>query len=108
YTLQGWLKGVNSISLNVKHDMGEDGSGDTGNNGLVARDVYGYNLNYFTGEYAPINSTVDPFHVHNALDMDPSSPYRPLYNGNISSMAVNIGKLAQPQLYNYQYDQLNR
>ena len=31
-----------------------------------------------------------------------------LFNGNISSMAVNIGKLNQPQLYNYQYDQLNR
>jgi YD repeat-containing protein len=31
-----------------------------------------------------------------------------LYNGNITSMAVNIRQFVQPQLYNYQYDQLNR
>ena len=34
--------------------------------------------------------------------------YSPLYNGNISAMSVNIGKLNAPLLYNYQYDQLNR
>jgi len=38
----------------------------------------------------------------------PSADYKPLYNGNISSMAVNIGQLNAPLLYNYQYDQLNR
>ncbi len=36
------------------------------------------------------------------------SYYKPLYNGNISAMAVNVGQFHNPMLYNYQYDQLNR
>jgi RHS repeat-associated protein len=92
---------VNSTVLNADHDMGGDGK----NGGFAARDAYGFNLNYFTGEYKPINTTVTPFPGHSAYL---GSAYRPLYNGNISSMAVNIGKFNQPQLYNYQYDQLNR
>jgi hypothetical protein len=35
YTLQGWLKGVNSMALDTARDMGKDG-------GLTARDAYGY------------------------------------------------------------------
>jgi RHS repeat-associated protein len=34
--------------------------------------------------------------------------YRPLYNGNISSMAVNINKLIYPRVAAYHCDQLNR
>jgi RHS repeat-associated protein len=98
YTLQGWLKGVNSMALDTARDMGKDG-------GLTARDAYGYQLNYFTGDYLPINASRNPFPGHSAYI---GAAYRPLYNGNISSMAVNIGKLNQPQLYNYEYDQLNR
>ncbi len=99
YTLQGWLKGVNSTSLNTNYDMGGDGS-------LVARDAYSFGLNYFTGDYAPINSTVSPFPGFSGLM--PDGYYKPLYNGNISAMAVNIGQFHNPILYNYQYDQLNR
>jgi hypothetical protein len=98
YTLQGWLKGVNSMALDTARDMGKDG-------GLTARDAYGFQLNYFTGDYLPINASRNPFPGHSAYI---GAAYRPLYNGNISSMAVNIGKLNQPQLYNYEYDQLNR
>ncbi len=105
YTLEGWLKGVNSTSLQPAKDMGNDGlAGST--NQFVARDAYGFNLNYFTGEYAAINSSVLPFPGHSGYM--PSTDYKPLYNGNISSMAVNIGKLNAPLLYNYKYDQLNR
>jgi RHS repeat-associated protein len=104
YTLQGWLKGINSTALNSNIDMGEDGKSTSGNKG-IARDVYGFNLNYFTGEYAAINGNI-PFPGHTAFM--PGSTYKPLYNGNISSAAVNIGKLNQLQLYNYGYDQLNR
>jgi RHS repeat-associated protein len=113
YTLQGWLKGVNSTSLNADHDMGLDGK-VSGNNWYIGRDAYGFNLNYFTGEYKSINNSVNPFPGHSAYL---GSSYRPLYNGNISSMAVNIGKFSSPpaggggggpQLYNYEYDQLNR
>lgn len=105
YTLQGWLKGVNSTSMHSDYNMGQDGK-ITSANKYVARDEYGFNLNYFTGEYAPINENLAPFPGHTAFM--PSDTYSPLYNGNISSMAVNIKKFNQPQLYNYRYDQLNR
>jgi RHS repeat-associated protein len=105
YTLEGWLKGINSISLQPANDMGNDGlTGSLNQN--VARDAYGFNLNYFTGEYSAINSGVLPFPGHSGYMS--STDYKPLYNGNISSMAVNIGKLNEPLLNNYQYDQLNR
>jgi hypothetical protein len=100
YTLQGWLKGVNSMALDTAIDMGRDGGGT-----ITARDAYGFQLNYFTGDYKPVNTSRNPFPGHSGYI---GAAYRPLYNGNISSMGVNIGKLNQPQLYNYEYDQLNR
>ncbi|WP_162915796.1 LamG-like jellyroll fold domain-containing protein [Paraflavitalea soli] len=112
YTLQGWLKGMNSTGSTATHDMGGDGR--TGSiNQYVARDALGFNLNYFGGEYAPINSTVTPFPKYYGLTTGglPDSMYRPLYNGNISSMATYIRRFegAEPaQLNVYKYDQLNR
>ena len=106
YTIQGWLKGVNSTSATSATDMGEDGkTGGPGSN--IARDILGYSLNYFGGDYAPINTGADPF-PNTSGSLTTKNAYRPLYNGNISSMAVNIKPLNQPFLYNYKYDQLNR
>jgi RHS repeat-associated protein len=113
YTLQGWLKGVNSTGATATHDMGGDGrnSGDVLNR-YTARDAYSYSLNYFAGDYAPINTNVNPFPGSSAYL---NTAYRPLYNGNISSMVSNIRKMSDPSmvggpilLYNYKYDQLNR
>ncbi|WP_290708559.1 DUF6443 domain-containing protein, partial [Flavihumibacter sp. CACIAM 22H1] len=101
YTLQGWLKGVNSMGLAPGLDMGADGASSS----LVARDAISFQLNYFSGDYAAISDR-NPFPGHSAFL--PNGEYRPLYNGNISSMGVNIGRLNQPQLYTYKYDQLNR
>ncbi len=103
YTLQGWLKGVNSTTLRSMYDMGEDGS-IGGAHQYIARDVVGFNLNYFNNDYTPVEHSLTPF--ANAAVLGSSG--RPLYNGNISSMAVNIGGFNQPYLYNYRYDQLNR
>jgi RHS repeat-associated protein len=114
YTLQGWLKGVNSAGgspLGGGGDMGEDGKSN-GQNKYIARDAFGYHLNYFTGDYSNINSAYTPFpdHVYkpNGTARLTSAEYRPLYNGNISSMMVNIAALNEPVLHNYRYDQLNR
>lgn len=104
YTVQGWLKGVNSFNLSPGIDMGGDGQ-PGGAHSNVARDAFGFQLNYFTGDYSRIGSGYYAFPGHSA---GIGSDYRPLYNGNISSMGVNIGLFNQPQLYNYQYDQLNR
>lgn len=96
--------------------MGNDGNGAAGQNQnqYVAKDAYSFNLNYYTGDYNSINATVSPFPNSNGAL---SSAYKPLFNGNISSMAVNINNLTIPggvanaggaMLYNYKYDQLNR
>ena len=85
--------------------MGGDGK-PGGGHPYTARDAYSFNLNYFSGDYVPID-LVNPFPGHSAGFPDTNS-YKPLYNGNISSMAVNIGQFGQPHLYNYRYDQLNR
>jgi RHS repeat-associated protein len=109
YTLQGWLKGVNAISLSTADfDMGNDGKVGTANQ-YVARDAMGFNLNYFASDYTTIKTGLNPF-------PDPAgniTGFRPLFNGNINSMAVSINfpspTTAQvPQLYAYSYDQLNR
>ncbi|MET0637786.1 MAG: RHS repeat-associated core domain-containing protein [Chitinophagaceae bacterium] len=98
YTLQGWIKGVNGIGLTQAGDMGGDGT-------ITGMDEYAYNLNYFTGDYSAI-SNKNPFPEPATGVM--AANYRPLYNGNINSMAVNIRQFNQPQLYGYMYDQLNR
>jgi RHS repeat-associated protein len=103
YTLQGWLKGVNSARLQPGYDMGVDGIAGTQRQ-HIARDIFGYNLNYFTGDYSAI-SNGDPFPGVSAFL---NGNEHPLFNGNISSMAVNIGQFNEPVLYNYKYDQLNR
>lgn len=101
YTLQGWLKGVNSTSLTPGSDIGGDGA----NGGITARDAFGFSLNYFgDNDYKPINSIVKPF-----ASVTPSgSEFRPLYNGNIAAMSVNVPKVGVPLLYQYRYDALNR
>lgn len=111
YTLQGWLKGVNSHSRTLAlYDMGQDGRPSL-RNGNVARDVYGYSLNYHPGDYKAISSAVAPWatgSLHNLVNSDLQTVAAPLYNGNIASMMVSIPQLGLTQLYGYQYDQLNR
>ncbi len=81
----------------VLSDMGSDGDN-------VARDAYSFNLNYFSNDYKPISSTAT---VGTPAPL-PGTTGSSLYNGNISSMAVNIPKLGDAHLYGYRYDQLNR
>lgn len=122
YTLQGWLKGVNSTGLKETVDMGKDGNTATGSsqNQYIAKDVMGFALHYYNGDYTAVNaafnaSTLTPFpEVKTGLSAQTPLAYLPLFNGNISSMAVNVKALTKPGggtgavLYNYKYDQLNR
>jgi hypothetical protein len=100
YTLQGWLKGVNSTSLQPDHDMGGDGRSSGGILSPVARDVAGFALHYHHGDYQPIGAGAAPFAAA-------ASGLSELFNGNISAMSVHIGAF-QPLHYRYRYDQLNR
>jgi RHS repeat-associated protein len=102
YNLQGWLKSINpAIYDSTGYTLKADGSTGT----VVGKTAYNVMLNYFNGDYKAISGTT-PWDAN--INGTLGSQYRPLYNGNISSMAVNVGALNNPLLYNYQYDQLNR
>ncbi|MCC6289480.1 MAG: RHS repeat protein [Chitinophagaceae bacterium] len=104
YTLQGWLKGVNSTAVGTgAYDAGQDGINSSPNR-LVARDAFGFSLQYYGNDYTPITNSNAFAGITNAF----GSNAKPLYNGNISSMAVNIPKLGDARVYAYTYDQLNR
>ncbi|MFM2306289.1 MAG: hypothetical protein RLZZ367_958, partial [Bacteroidota bacterium] len=103
YTLQGWLKGVNSSALTTATDPGHDGIG-----ALTARDRFGFTLGYYDGDFQPIawGGTIT---AANHLEADISLlAQKGLYNGNIASMAVNVGVLNAPLAYKFSYDLLNR
>ena len=73
----------------VANDMGSDGKANMPNQ-YVARDATGFNLNYFTGDYLPVNILVNPFPGHSAYMPLPAINNRPLYNGNISSSSTAV------------------
>ena len=71
---------------------------------MVARTVFSYVLNYYNEDYKGIGTASPSAHI----SPQPGEDNRQLYNGNISSMGVNIPRLGNSILYSYQYDQLNR
>jgi RHS repeat-associated protein len=135
YTLQGWLKGVNSQKIDPVKDMSGDGlSGSQFS--TVARDVYGFSLGYFNknpncsvdpnasdlnldgNDYKPIGGTGS-----NAFDLQYQDPCydrhhevrnfetgKNLFNGNIGNTTYAIKQLENGSTvgYTYRYDQLNR
>lgn len=110
YTIQGWIKGVNSPTLDVNTDPGHDGG--PGGQSLIARDATGYMLRYFTEDYKSINNGIiyEPTYIgtnYQRLNRD-------LYNGNIQSMITGIASPKNSGIAMgtfataYNYDQLNR
>ncbi|OYU93399.1 MAG: hypothetical protein CFE21_20710 [Bacteroidetes bacterium B1(2017)] len=122
YTLQGWLKGVNSATLLPQRDMGKDGCANCTitTNANFAKDEMGFILGYNQNDYDAIlpPSTSEQFTLgmYDASASAPgsiSSEIKNLYNGNISSMTTAIGKFMEgvnpvPNTMVYGYDQLNR
>lgn len=112
YTLHGWLKGVNSISLDAVRDMGKDGQAQTAN-AAVARDAFGFVLNYYyqANGYADYQAIAAGANWNGGrLETQLSAGASQLYNGNINSMITTIEPLwqAAPMATVYRYDQLNR
>ncbi|MBK8705993.1 MAG: hypothetical protein IPN33_22180 [Saprospiraceae bacterium] len=123
YTLQGWIKGVNSNLLKAENDIGNDGlAGST--NSTVAKDAFGYTLNYHSNDYQPIDASKWSNTAQRFEALTPNSDLMAasfdLFNGNIGSMVTTI---VEPKVYTgaanempnilpqgtaYQYDQLNR
>jgi RHS repeat-associated protein len=99
YTLNGWIKGINSSILNPTFDMGHDGDTVDANR-LVARDAFGMTPEYFNGDYRAIGSS--KFEAYGLPDTS-------LYNGNIAGATYSIKPLTPKTIgYKYTYDQLNR
>ncbi|GGH18344.1 hypothetical protein GCM10007352_29000 [Mucilaginibacter phyllosphaerae] len=102
YTLQGWLKGVNSTAVTATADIGGDGGTA---HPTIAKDAYGYNLYYHNTDYTPVTNSKTPF----AATLQTGSLLKPLFNGNIAGSSVNIPKLGSDWIdRTYRYDQLNR
>jgi len=101
YTLQGWLKGVNSATGTPTADMGQDGI-------TAARDAYGYSLGYYTNDYKPIGGTSYGAFALKYTATTGDITGQSLYNGNISNTTLAINQLGSPVGYTYHYDQLNR
>ncbi|WP_179016911.1 DUF6443 domain-containing protein [Winogradskyella forsetii] len=115
YTIQGWLKSVNSEAVLVENDPGTDGVLG-GTNETVARDAYGFSLHYFEGDYSSriIGADTNTY-THSATNSSPTN----LYNGNIKQMVSSMRHLSVDGLKprnsrtftqnaQYFYDQLNR
>jgi len=116
YTLQGWMKGVNSHTLQTNRDMGKDGHIDANNSHqFIAPDVYGYGLNYYEGDYTDIAGIAQVDHFASNATSAPSygTHTKDLWNGNIKSMVTTMvdpvqGFAPVAHLNAYRYDQLNR
>ncbi|MBC7775244.1 MAG: hypothetical protein H7246_07385 [Phycisphaerae bacterium] len=110
YSLQGWIKGVNSGSLQPKKDMGHDGLNALSGN--FAADVTGFTLGYFDNDYKPIGSNVDFESKHAGSNLMNLKLAPSLYNGNIRHMVTAIQPFMstknKPLATMYRYDQLNR
>jgi RHS repeat-associated protein len=126
YNLQGWLKGVNSNTLDRTRDIGLDGS--TGDNQYAGVDVFGFSLSYFDNDYLAIKDAAES--SPNILNdyFAQTQPVRArntnpdahavgaamgsLYNGNISNMTTALVDYDEAKQHvlsnNYQYDQLQR
>lgn len=110
YTLQGWIKGMNSGSLTFNHDMGKDGKiGQL--HEPFARDEVGYILHYHQNDYRAVSNPS----ASNKFDTDMTGTYlnhsKQLYNGNIRAMITAIDRFIPTTGvagYSYQYDQLHR
>jgi len=105
YTLQGWLKGVNSERIGKDYDAGKDGLN-------VAQDAFGFALNYYNGDYKSRSGSRDNAIFSYSKEQNLARTDNNLYNGNIKEMVTSLTDHNQniiPTQFNfYSYDQLNR
>lgn len=110
YTINRWIKGMNSSTLDNSRDVGKDGSlGYFSANNQEhlenAIDVSAYTLGYFANDYKAIAGSTGFEADYSSGSFGTGSPG--LYNGNIRSVVTSI--VGMPTLGSaYKYDQLNR
>lgn len=115
YTIQGWLKGINSYTTgNGDVDMGKDGTEDGGLHAAgFPKDVTAELLNYYPNDYKKIGAEGAQFYPESPVAVLNSGFSKPLYNGNIqnSMMSVLHGFSEDTRktfAQAYSYDQANR
>ena len=118
YTIHGWIKGVNSNSMQTNRDIGKDAESGT-IHAAIAKDAFGYSLHYFNGDYQAIGSISTSNHfISDISGSDLQNASQNLFNGNIKAMVTclpqsstyNSSKTINPEAFGnaYKYDQLNR
>ncbi len=104
YTLQGWLKGINSPVADTTLDLGQDGRRGS----AFAPDEWGMSLGYYRGDYKHQGSVFES----SATNRFTSQPDKDLYNGNIatwiSQMTSPSTGIARAEAQQFRYDRLNR
>jgi len=120
YTLQGWLKAVNTENVQKEDDFGQDGVQNTGNgiHKSIAQDAYGYSLNYFDNDYQARHNQLNSgnaFGYSNNTAIGNQNLNKNLYSGNIKQMVTGVRDISVNSTTNvygskntYNYDQLNR
>ncbi|MEM7036702.1 MAG: hypothetical protein AAF570_06960, partial [Bacteroidota bacterium] len=115
YTIQDWIKGLNSNTMQANRDIGKDGV----NGSAFARDAMAYSLGYFHGDYTAVRNdaatdrfladeTNAAFRTGFSNDVDDFN----LYNSNVRQMVTTTrdvaGNQVEPQTAVFRYDHLNR
>ena len=104
YTIHGWLKGINTPSLDSALDVGLDGHVG-GKHEAFAKDAFGMILGYHTGDFVRSGSQF-------ASGASWTYAGHSLYNGNIGTWTWNTRQADGTPLHamaaTYRYDVLNR
>lgn len=110
YTINGWLKAINSTQAKKEYDAGNDAlAGNINEN--FGEDANAFSLEYFDNDYTATNATTSTvISAINHAAYDAESP--DLYNGNIAKMITSMTDQSNGELQMlanaYRYDQLNR
>jgi RHS repeat-associated protein len=106
YTINGWLKSINSPDLDKTRDPGHDGTKTSANH--FAADYFGMSLDYFSGDYVRSNTYVQSFGDASANTLATN-----LYNGIIKSQRwktatqaswTSLQHTSNELFYGYKYD----
>ncbi|MGM0565984.1 MAG: RHS repeat domain-containing protein [Bacteroidota bacterium] len=106
YTLQGWLKGINSAGLDVTQDAGKDGNA-SGIFANVSSDAVSMILDYHNDDYKAAGGN-NTFTEHLNSPLGSASPNQ--YTANPRMMTLNNAGLPEPAglAFAYEYDQFER
>ncbi len=111
YTIQGWLKGVNSDMLQINNDAGKDGAANNAYlsnynkiHAYFAKDAMSFALNYFNNT-AALSTNIDYTAIKNnnfnsTSDINPNSSLANLYSGTAPFYLDNAGTGHGPSLFN--------